>query len=313
MATLASAGRAPAARHAATTIARAGESARDATMPEPRRDQPGAMSRRVALMGSSSAAVVGARTLATSPPAVAADDFVKDPSFFAEWSYSQPADIIPYIKATAKEGDPVSVLNAMDTFGRYYPMYKLGGEKGAMLAQIVKERAPTSSVEVGTFLGYSAIWTASNLPPNGRLTCVEFEPRHAFVARELVNYAGFGDVVEILEGAGSERVGDVKTRVGDGRVADMIFMDHCKECYLPDLKLMEAAGLVGDGTVIVADNVIYPGAPDFLEYVDTSRGRYKTTLLEAAFEYDQVWKKDWVPQRDALSYSVYVGGGGDVS
>jgi len=96
-------------------------------------------------------------------------------------------------------------------------------------------------------------------------------------------------------------------------VADMIFMDHCKECYLPDLKLMEAAGLVGDGTVIVADNVIYPGAPDFLEYVDTSRGRYRTTLLEAAFEYDQVWKKDWVPQRDALSYSVYVGGGGDVS
>ena len=102
-------------------------------------------------MGSSSAAVVGARTLATSPPAVAADDFVKDPSFFAEWSYSQPADIIPYIKATAKEGDPVSVLNAMDTFGVYYPMYKLGGEKGAMLAQIVKDRAPTSSVEVGTF------------------------------------------------------------------------------------------------------------------------------------------------------------------
>ena len=79
MPTLASAGRAPAARHATTTIARAGEGARDATMPEPRRDQPGAMSRRVALMGSSSAAVVGERTLATSPPAVAADDFVKDP------------------------------------------------------------------------------------------------------------------------------------------------------------------------------------------------------------------------------------------
>ena len=34
--------------------------------------------------------------------------------------------------------------------------------------------------------------------------------------------------------------------------------------------------------------MIYPGAPDFLDYVDTSRGRYETTLLEAAFEYDQV-------------------------
>ena len=49
---------------------------------------------------------------------------------------------------------------------------------------------------------------------------------------------------------------------------------------------------------------MYPGAPDFLDYVDTSRGRYRTELLDAAFEYAQVWKKDWVPQRDALSFST---------
>ena len=301
MAILASVGRAAVARHASTTIARTGESSRDVAQ-EPRRGV--AVSRRAALLGSSAAIVGKGRT----KPAVA-DDFVKDPSFFAEWSYSQPADIIPYIKATANEGDPASVLTAMDTFGRYYPMYKLGDEKGRILAKLVKERQPRRSVEVGTFLGYSAIWTASNLPPGATLTCVEFEPRHAAVARELVRFAGFADSVEILEGAGSEKVPDVKRRVGDGVAADMIFLDHCKECYLPDLKLMEGAGLVGKGTIVVADNVIYPGAPDFLDYVDTSRGRYETTLLEAAFEYDQVWKKDWVPRRDALSYSVYAGGG----
>jgi predicted O-methyltransferase YrrM len=37
-------------------------------------------------------------------------------------------------------------------------------------------------VEVGTFLGYSAIWTALNLPPGSGLICVEFEPRHVEVA-----------------------------------------------------------------------------------------------------------------------------------
>ena len=236
-----------------------------------------------------------------------ADTFVKDPAFYGEWSYSQPSDIIPYVKATAAEGDAQAVLRAMDTFGQYYPMYKLGDEKGRILARLVRERAPRRSVEVGTFLGYSAIWTATNLPEGATLTCVEFEPRHVEVARALTAYAGVSDRVEILQGAGSERVPDLVERFGEGNPADMIFMDHCKECYLPDLKLMEQAGLVGAGTVVVADNVVYPGAPDFLDYVDTARGAYVTELLDAAFEYDQVWKKDWVPQKDALSFSTYRG------
>ena len=37
-------------------------------------------------------------------------------------------------------------------------------------------------------------------------------------------------------------------------------MDHFKECYEPDLKAMEALGLIRKGTVVVADNVVYPGA-----------------------------------------------------
>ena len=156
------------------------------------------------------------------------------------------------------------------------------------------------------YLGYSAIWTALNLPPGGRLVCVEFEPRHVEVARTLTAYAGVSDRVEILQGAGSERIPDVVRNIGSGRAADMVFLDHCKECYLPDLRAMEDAGLVGAGTVVVADNVVYPGAPGYLEYVDTAAGRYRTQLLDAMFEYDQVWKKDWVPQKDALSYSVFV-------
>ena len=230
--------------------------------------------------------------------------FVKDPSFYGRWSYAEPADIVPFVEATAARGDAAAVLAAMDEFGQYYPMYKLGDEKGRILAQLVRDRAPRNSVEVGTFLGYSAIWTATNLPPGGALTCVEFEPRHVAVARALTSYAGVSDRVEILQGSGSERVPDVVRKLGKGTPADMVFFDHCKECYLPDLMAFENAGLVAENTVVVADNVVYPGAPDFLDYVDTSRGRYRTELLDAAFEYDQVWKKDWVPQRDALSFST---------
>mmetsp|Transcript_9597 Transcript_9597/g.16495 ORF Transcript_9597/g.16495 Transcript_9597/m.16495 type:complete len:123 (+) Transcript_9597:346-714(+) len=81
--------------------------------------------------------------------------------------------------------------------------------------------------------------------------------------------------------------------------------DLSQDCYLPDLKQMEAQGLLHANTMVVADNVVYPGAPGFLEYVDSSMGRYKTYLEPAKFEYDQKWKPDWVPQEDAISVSVF--------
>ena len=113
--------------------------------------------------------------------------------------------------------------------------------------------------------------------------------------------------MEILQGAGAERVPDVVERLGAGNAADMVFFD-CKECYLPDLKRFEEAGLIQPGTVVVADNVVYPGAPDFLDYVDTARGAYVTELLDAPrSSTTRCGKKDWVPQKDALSFSTRKG------
>ena len=101
-----------------------------------------------------SAAASLAAALAAPRPARAEEKraFVKDPSFYGRWSYAEPADIVPFVEATAARGDAAAVLKAMDEFGEYYPMYKLGDEKGQMLARLVRDRAPKNSVEVGTFL-----------------------------------------------------------------------------------------------------------------------------------------------------------------
>lgn len=87
-----------------------------------------------------------------------------------------------------------------------------------------------------------------------------------------------------------------------GGPAGFVFEDHCKPCYLPDLLTMEDLGIVAHGTVVVADNVIYPGAPEFLAHVVAPA--YETKLIEAAYEYDQKWNPSWEPQRDAMSVSV---------
>ena len=51
----------------------------------------------------------------------------------------------------------------------------------AVLAQILGAR---SILEIGTLGGYSTIWLARALPPNGRLVTLEFDPKHAAIARD---------------------------------------------------------------------------------------------------------------------------------
>lgn len=233
--------------------------------------------------------------------------------FYSRWSYSKPSDIEAFVEANATRGDARSVLNAYDAFGEYFPMYKLGAEKVGKYDEVLNScESLECVVEIGTFLGYSAIATASRLakrsPEKGRLLCVEYEERHAEVARWALNFAGLSDRVTVLTMAGSDAVDDARAFVdavkGKGGRTDVLFLDHAKERYLPDLQLYEKAGIVGAGTLVVADNVVYPGAPGFLEYVDTTAGRYRTRLIDAMFEYDQVWKPDWIPQKDALSVSL---------
>lgn len=42
---------------------------------------------------------------------------------------------------------------------------------------------------------------------------------------------------------------------------DFLFIDHDKKKYGSDLQLLEDWGLIQKGTVVIADNILYPGAP----------------------------------------------------
>jgi catechol O-methyltransferase len=42
-----------------------------------------------------------------------------------------------------------------------------------------------------------------------------------------------------------------------------VFIDHDKDAYLPDLQRIGAEGWLHPGSVVVADNVRFPGAPAY--------------------------------------------------
>ena len=64
--------------------------------------------------------------------------------------------------------------------------------------------------------------------------------------------------------------------------------------YLPDFLLLEKYGLITQGSVIVSDNALYPGCPDFLKFLQKNAYKYASVAHDAMLEYnnnlkDQIW------------------------
>ena len=68
---------------------------------------------------------------------------------------------------------------------------------------------------------------------------------------------------------------------------DFIFIDHDKSVYVPDFKLMEGYGMVGKGSVVVGDNMIFPGCPEYIEHIK-ARADYDSVLYHSFVEYSAV-------------------------
>ena len=64
-------------------------------------------------------------------------------------------------------------------------------------------------------------------------------------------------------------------------------IDHAKGLYLSDFKLLEEYGVIKKGTLVLGDNIIYPGSPDYLEHFK-GRNDYDSTMYHSFVEYSNV-------------------------
>lgn len=206
--------------------------------------------------------------------------------------------ILQYVLDNAVRGDPESVINHIDKYcsQKEWAM-NVGDQKGLILDNVVKEANPSVLLELGTYFGYSAVRTARLLKPGARLFTVEFNPAYAALAKEMIEFAAVTDKVQILEGNTKDIIPQLKKKY-EVDTLDFVFVDHWKDKYTEDTKLLEKCNLLRKGSVILADNVIVPGAPDFLEYVRTC-GRYDCTNYPSFLEY--------MTEKDALEKAVFRG------
>jgi predicted O-methyltransferase YrrM len=136
------------------------------------------------------------------------------------------------------------------------PSIHVSPSQGKLLQLLARMQNARAILEIGTLGGYSTIWLARALPPDGRLVTLEADPRHAAVARANLARAGLADVVELRLG----RALDLLPRLAaEGRGPfDLIFIDADKVSYAEYLEW--ALRLSRRGSLIIADNVVRKGA-----------------------------------------------------
>ena len=203
----------------------------------------------------------------------------------------------------ARPGDIQSVIDTIDKFGwNKQWLMNIGDRKGLILDRAIQARQPKSVLELGildraftlctptlrscftgTFLGYSSLRMLLHLPADALVVSIEADALSVEIARCIHQFAGVADRVHIVEGYTAQVIPQLSTTFHVDAF-DLVFIDHYKEMYLHDLKLLEDLQLIKAGTWVVTDNVINPGAPDYLAYV-RNHPNYTSTFHEGTIEY----------------------------
>jgi len=136
------------------------------------------------------------------------------------------------------------------------PTIAVSPTQGKLLYLLALARQAKSILEIGTLGGYSTIWLARALPPEGRLVTLEIDATHAEVARANIARAGLGAQVDVRLGPAIETLPRLASE-GVGPF-DLVFIDADKPGY-PHYWPW-ALRLSRRGTLIIADNVVRDGA-----------------------------------------------------
>lgn len=133
------------------------------------------------------------------------------------------------------------------------PPISVTAAQGKLLHLLVQMHGAQKVLEVGTLAGYSTIWMARALPPNGKLISLESEIKHAEIARSNIERAGVSAFVEIRVG---EALRTLPALAQEGAF-DFVFIDADKENNANYFQW--ALKLSRPGSVIVVDNVVRKG------------------------------------------------------
>ena len=136
------------------------------------------------------------------------------------------------------------------------PAINVAPNQGKLLHVLARAVGARRILEVGTLGGYSTIWLARAVAPGGKVITLEYDPRHADVARANIERAGLAQIVDIRLGKAIDTL--PKIAAEGGEPFDVVFIDADKpgnaDYFAWAMKMTRA------GSLIIIDNVVRNGA-----------------------------------------------------
>ena len=204
-------------------------------------------------------------------------------------------ETLDYVLKNSISNDPKAVTQCIDDYvkqsGKF--LMNVGPEKGNILIKEILRSKPARVLELGSFIGYSAILMASSIDNESKLISVDIDSKSIEISKKMVSFAGLDNKIQFIEGSASQVIPTLEEGF------DFVFIDHGKKSYLNDLLSLEEHSLLNQNAVVFADNVgiFETDLENYLNHVRNSK-LYQSSNITSKLEYrDNIY--------DAVEISIY--------
>lgn len=134
-----------------------------------------------------------------------------------------------------------------------------------LLRFFIAMKRPARILEIGTAVGFSALFMQHFAPADCRIVTIEKDPERAAKARR--NFERHRSSIELLEGDAEQILGGIR----EDASFDLIFMDAAKGQYIRYLP--HALRLLRSGGILLTDNILKEGEILSSRFAVTRRNR----------------------------------------
>lgn len=183
-------------------------------------------------------------------------------------------DVDDYFTTLLAPADDALEAALRDSDAEGLPHINVAPNQGKLLQLLAQIQGARRILEIGTLGGYSTIWLGRALPADGRLITLEYDAKHADVARRNLARAGLDGITEVRTGPALESL----PKLADENPApfDLVFIDADKANNPHYVEW--ALRLTTTGSLIIVDNVVRGGAVADTNSTDPSIRGTRTAL-----------------------------------
>jgi len=156
------------------------------------------------------------------------------------------------------------VLADIESYAKQHDVPIIGPDCGRLLSLIAQISGAKRIFEMGSAIGYSAIWFAHAAGPRAEIYCTDGDPANAELARKNFEKAGVVDRIRFMTGEAIELIDTVEGEF------DIILIDVYKHQYPAALK--KSLSRLKSGGLVIADNVLWSGRVAEAPRDDRTRG-----------------------------------------